>query len=317
MTALIPDDSSSIPKVFISYSYDDEQHINWVKELAVKLRNNGINAILDQFTRLGTDLALFIEQGLGESHRVLCICSTEYNKKANAGISGVAYEKRIICQELMKESSSAWVIPIIRNNKSEEKLPKFLSSLKYILFEDDSQFPTRYYELLEELYNKRGIPPIGPNPFVHGNNIIGKINENNQIAATLASISCHAGRIKFNYLSNSGKFTIGSGDYEFITGWSNGGIDSIWAYKDYAHAIASTSQQIDINNFLVNDFDFSSRARLVHIGESVIWINNQEKILVTKIENVEFENNQKHWVEISYHIITILEQIDTTEGENL
>jgi hypothetical protein len=317
MSAHASDNSFAVPRVFISYSHDDERHIKWVKELAVKLRNNGINAILDQFTHLGTDLTLFMEQGLGESHRVLCICSAEYNKKANAGISGVAYEKRIICQELMKETLSAWVIPIIRNNESEEKLPKFLSSLKYISFEDDIQFPTRYYELLEELHNRHGIPPIGPNPFVHDNNIIGKINEKNKIASSLASISCHTGKVKFNYLSNSGKFIIGSGDHEFITKWSNGGVDSLWAYKDYVCAIASTSQQIVIDNFLIKDYDFSSRARLTHTGESVIWINNQGKILITKIASVEFENNQKHWAEILYQIITMLEETNATQGDNI
>jgi hypothetical protein len=170
---------------------------------------------------------------------------------------------------------------------------------------------------LEELHNRRGIPPIGPNPFVHDNNIIGKVNEKNRIASSLASISSYTGRVKFNYLSNSGKFIIGSGDYEFITAWSNGGINSLWAYKDYVYAIASTSQQIVIDNFLINDYDFSSRARLVHTGESVVLVNNQGKILITKIVNIEFENNQKHWVEILYQIITMPEKINAIKGDNI
>ena len=107
-----------MPKVFISYSYDDDTHIAWVSDLASKLRANGVDVIFDQFeTRLGSDLPLFMEQGLSKSSRVICICSDTFNQKANSGRAGVYYEKRIICNELVGDSSSAWVIPLIRNNK--------------------------------------------------------------------------------------------------------------------------------------------------------------------------------------------------------
>jgi TIR domain len=38
-----------IPKAFISYSHDTLEHKKWILELATRLRNNGIDAILDQF----------------------------------------------------------------------------------------------------------------------------------------------------------------------------------------------------------------------------------------------------------------------------
>jgi len=297
------------PKVFISYSHDDENHKIWVKELAIKLRNNGIDAVLDQFTHLGTDLSLFMEQGLSESHKVLCICSSIYNEKANTGISGVNYEKRIICQELMKETSSAWVIPIIRNNQSYNKLPLFLSGLKYISFDEDTQFSKNYYELLEELHGKKYIPPIGDNPFNHNSSVIEKIDEMNQITKVLSSVVNHSGNVKFNYLSNSGKFIIGSKDNEFITDWSTAGHNTIHAYKDFVHAIALTSEEIIPNEFTIQKYDFSSRARTASIGDTVIWINNHGKILLTKIDNIELENNLKHWVELSYQIIPIIEPV--------
>ncbi|MCZ4309896.1 toll/interleukin-1 receptor domain-containing protein [Vibrio atlanticus] len=45
-----------VPKVFISYSYDDQAHKKWVLELAQRLRNAGVDAILDQFrVGLGDD----------------------------------------------------------------------------------------------------------------------------------------------------------------------------------------------------------------------------------------------------------------------
>jgi hypothetical protein len=50
----------SIPKVFISYSHDSQGYKKWVLELAVRLRNNGIDAILDQFElKAGDDIPRF------------------------------------------------------------------------------------------------------------------------------------------------------------------------------------------------------------------------------------------------------------------
>lgn len=45
------------PKVFISYSWDNKEHKEWVYNLAVNLRSHGIDVILDQFDlRIGDDL---------------------------------------------------------------------------------------------------------------------------------------------------------------------------------------------------------------------------------------------------------------------
>ena len=35
--------------MFISYSHDSLEHKKWTLELAIRLRNNGIDAIIDQF----------------------------------------------------------------------------------------------------------------------------------------------------------------------------------------------------------------------------------------------------------------------------
>jgi hypothetical protein len=46
-----------IPKVFISYSHDSQEHKKWGLDLATRLRNNGVDAIIDQWElRAGDDL---------------------------------------------------------------------------------------------------------------------------------------------------------------------------------------------------------------------------------------------------------------------
>ncbi|WP_211227219.1 SEFIR domain-containing protein [Saccharospirillum impatiens] len=38
----------TIPRVFISYSHDSQLHKKWVLDIATRLRNSGIDAIVDQ-----------------------------------------------------------------------------------------------------------------------------------------------------------------------------------------------------------------------------------------------------------------------------
>ena len=40
---------STTPRVFISYSWDNDTHKAWVRYLAEQLRHNGVDARLDQW----------------------------------------------------------------------------------------------------------------------------------------------------------------------------------------------------------------------------------------------------------------------------
>ncbi len=291
-------------KVFVSYSYDDDEHKAWVSDLANKLRKNGVDVILDQFEAgIGSDLPLFMEQGLSNSNRVICICSEIYNEKADAGLSGVGYEKRIICSELIKNSSTTWIVPVIRNNKSDYKLPKFLSSLKYISFEDDNKFYDNFYDLLRELHDQSNLPPLGKNPFEQNGNIVGKVNENIQIKRSLFTSMNSNGRVRFNYMSNSGEYIFGSGLYEFRTKWSTRRSDSVYAYSDGLKAIAWANKDFNPEKIIIEDLDFSSRFRPVYPDEADVWVNKNGKILVTKILAIDYEGEQFQWLETEYKIL--------------
>lgn len=73
----------SIPKAFISYSHDTQEHKKWVLELATRLRNNGIDAILDQFElQPGADLPHFMETHLSTSDKVIMVCTENPKTKS-------------------------------------------------------------------------------------------------------------------------------------------------------------------------------------------------------------------------------------------
>lgn len=101
-------------KIFVSYAWDSEEHKSWVLELATNLRHHGVDAILDQWdVRLGDDLPFFMEQGLTESHLVICVCSDKYIAKADGGSGGAGYEKRILAAEILNDRDKRFIIPII------------------------------------------------------------------------------------------------------------------------------------------------------------------------------------------------------------
>lgn len=296
-----------MPKVFISYSHDTDAHKTWVFELAARLRRNGVDVIFDQFeARLGSDLPLFMEQGLSNSNRVICICSDSYIAKANAGSSGVGYEKRIISSELMRESSSAWVIPIIRGCSFQERVPTFLKGLRYVSFEDDELYGNSYWELLRDLQDQSNLPPLGKNPFEHNTDISDRVDGIIQIKRSLASSTSASGRARFDYISNSGVHLFGSGLYEFRTHWSDRGSESVYAYSDGVKAIAHADPSFDPDHINLELLDFSSRVRVLKRDEHAIWVNTHGKILATRLIGITVESDQSKWAEVEYKILDII-----------
>ena len=58
------------PVVFVSYSWDSDEHKQWVKKLADTLRVRfGINVLLDQYNRGGYNLVDFMMEGIRRADR--------------------------------------------------------------------------------------------------------------------------------------------------------------------------------------------------------------------------------------------------------
>ena len=157
----------SIPKVFISYSHDSQEHKKWVLDFATQLRNNGVDAIIDQWElRPGDDLPHFMETHLSDSDYVVMVCTDKYVEKANAGSGGVGYEKMIITADLLANIDSNKVIPIIRQYGTRE-VPTFLKTKLFINLSSDNDYEFGFDELVRNFHNaplyKK--PDVGNNPF--------------------------------------------------------------------------------------------------------------------------------------------------------
>lgn len=158
----------SIPKTFISYSHDSQEHKKWVLDLATRLRQTGVDAIIDQWElKPGDDLPTFMETNLNSADYILMICTEKYVEKANSGSGGVGYEKMIITSELLSKIDNNKIIPIIRQYGTHS-VPTFLKTKLYIDFSDGSAFEFNFGELIRRLHNAPLFekPEIGNNPFI-------------------------------------------------------------------------------------------------------------------------------------------------------
>ncbi len=156
---------TSIPKVFISYSWSSPKHEKSIIEIATKLMSDGVEVILDKWDlREGQDLNVFMEQMVTDDTiiRVLIFIDRRYAEKADGREGGVGTESQIISGKLYKKVDETKFIPIVMelDKNGEPYLPTFLKTRKYIDLSKDSKFYAEYDQLLRNIYNK----PLYPKP---------------------------------------------------------------------------------------------------------------------------------------------------------
>jgi len=189
-----------MPTVFISYSHDSEDHISWVKNFAYNLRENGIEVILDQDKKLGTELGQFMEESCVNADRVLMICTEAYVEKANTLRGGVGFEKLIINAELFDNLKTTKFVPVIRQH-GKPKAPIFMATRTYINFSDDGQYLNKMKELLKDLTDEQVEPKIKvpPAKVIEGIYEIKRLKEK---AKRGSSVVTHDEAIKAIFFSN-------------------------------------------------------------------------------------------------------------------
>lgn len=168
--AMIVEPKEEIPNVFISYSWDSQEHEEWIINLATKLCDNGVNAILDKWDlgSLGKPLPHFMENAITKSQRVICVLTPNYKKKTENLAGGVGYEYSIISAEIFTDGvNTSKFIPLFRNGTVADAIPTVLRGRKYVDMRDDSQFEEKFvHELLRDIHEEPKFkkPVIGKKP---------------------------------------------------------------------------------------------------------------------------------------------------------
>lgn len=188
------DEKVHSPRVFISYSQSD--HKEMVLDIVDRLRNDGVDAIVDEYDlELGHDVNLFMERTVSdpEMAKVLLMCDKSYTEKANARKGGAGKEAIIISEEVYNRSAPGKFIPVIleKDESRNPYRPTFIKGAIYCDLSDDLVFEANYEKLIRDIYGRplRRKPKIGHPPeyllsedgptFPELNGIVRQIQEKN------------------------------------------------------------------------------------------------------------------------------------------
>lgn len=152
------------PKAFVSYGWESDEHREWVREFAARLRGDGVDVTLDKWElQPGDQLPVFMERAVRENDYVLIVCTPHYKRRSNERLGGVGYEGDIMTAEALMTRNERKFIPLFRSgNDWRDAAPTWLQGKYYIDFRGTPYLEERYQDLITTLHGTRpAVPPIG------------------------------------------------------------------------------------------------------------------------------------------------------------
>ena len=149
--------------VFISYSWDNDIHREWVRKLAARLRADGVDVSIDRWATVpGDQLPAFMERVIRENQFVVIICTPRYKRRSDAREGGVGYEGDIMTAEVLTSQNNRKFIPVLREGVWQEAAPSWLLGKYYINLSGNPYSERDYEDLVRTLLGVRETaPPIG------------------------------------------------------------------------------------------------------------------------------------------------------------
>ncbi|MFH5781544.1 toll/interleukin-1 receptor domain-containing protein [Heyndrickxia oleronia] len=152
---------------FISYSWDSEEHKQWVMDLANALRKNGVEANIDRFlTQTSTvNLNTMMITNMKKNDFVIVVLTETFAEKADDFKGGVGFET-ILSLPILQENPEKLIFILRHKGNFANAFPFHLKGYYAIDFSNDSSFEESFQELLHRIY---GVPlyemePIGAAP---------------------------------------------------------------------------------------------------------------------------------------------------------
>jgi len=147
------------PKLFISYSWSNPGHEQWVVDLATELRESGVDVILDKWDlKEGHDAIAFMEQMVTnpEIKKVAIISDKTYSTKADGRAGGVGTETQIISREVYEKQAQEKFVAIVTEKDEDGKpcLPTYYKSRIYIDLSEADKYSENFDRLLRWIFDK-------------------------------------------------------------------------------------------------------------------------------------------------------------------
>jgi len=159
------------PKAFISYSWTNAAHENWVLRLATDLVEAGVDTIIDKWDlKEGHDATAFMERMVTdpEIKKVILVCDRAYAEKTNDRKGGVGTEAQIISPKIYKTKDQDKFVAIVTENDETGNpfLPAYYESRIFIDFSDISLYSDKLDQLLRWVYDEplHKKPELGAKP---------------------------------------------------------------------------------------------------------------------------------------------------------
>jgi tetratricopeptide (TPR) repeat protein len=159
-------ENMSHPKVFISYSHDSLQHDQQVLDLADRLRNKGIDCMIDQYEPVpASGWPRWMERQIREAEFVLMVCTETYHRrvideeKPDKGF-GVCWEANIIYNYLYNQKlDNKKIVPILFSETDQNYIPIVLQGYSYYQVSSPDGYDELYRWLTNQL--KATKPELG------------------------------------------------------------------------------------------------------------------------------------------------------------
>ncbi|MCX5818857.1 MAG: TIR domain-containing protein [Deltaproteobacteria bacterium] len=147
------------PKLFISYSWSNPEHEQWVVDLATELRESGVDVILDKWDlKEGNDAVAFMEQMVTnpEIKKVVIVSDEIYAAKADGRSGGVGTETQIISKEVYDNQAQDKFVAVISEKDNDDKpfLPTYYKSRIYIDLSEADKYSENFERLLRWIFDK-------------------------------------------------------------------------------------------------------------------------------------------------------------------
>ena len=162
---------SSAPRVFLSYAWEDDAYRALVKQLAVRLRQDGVDARLDAWHAQGVSIPEFMSREVRRADKVLVLCSPMYQQKVHAmedGLppTGVGWEAMVVTSALWDGRLRREQVEVaLLRGSWRDAAPQFLSGTPHTDLSDPASFERQYRDLLRHLADHReAAPPLGQLP---------------------------------------------------------------------------------------------------------------------------------------------------------
>ena len=160
--------SEDPPSCFLSYSWESDEHVEWVAKLAADLQSEmGVSVVLDSWSlRPGDSITQFMERAVEDCDFVAMVLTPSYANRVSTREGGVGYEGGLVTGDMLAGRDPRRSVPILRGDAGDS-VPAFLKGKMYIDFRDEYSYEHALEELGRAIHNApRVVPPkVGTPPW--------------------------------------------------------------------------------------------------------------------------------------------------------